>query len=49
MSHGLDPNQDRRFVGPDQGPNCLKMLSVDTKGDAHKERSIEQGQLVALL
>ena len=26
VSNGLDPDQDRRFVGPDQGPNCLQRL-----------------------
>ena len=23
-SNGLDPDQDRRSVGPDLGPNCLQ-------------------------
>ena len=23
MSNGLDPDQDRHFVGPDLGPNCF--------------------------
>ena len=27
MSNGLDLDQVRRFVGPDQGPNCLQRLS----------------------
>ena len=31
VSHGLDPDQDRYFVGPDLGPNCLKRLSADVK------------------
>ena len=26
MSKSLDPDQDRHFVGPDLGPNCLKRL-----------------------
>ena len=30
MSNGLDPDQAGHFVGPDLGPNCLKMLSVST-------------------
>ena len=29
MSNSLDPDQTRRFVGPDLGPNCLQMLSAD--------------------
>ena len=29
MSHILDPDQTRRFVGSDMGPNCLQKLSVD--------------------
>ena len=24
VSNGLDPDQDRRYVGPDLGPNCFK-------------------------
>ena len=31
VSNSLDPDQARRFVGPDLGPNCLQILSgVDT-------------------
>ena len=29
MSNCFDPDQARRFVGPDLGPNCLKRLSAD--------------------
>ena len=29
MSNSLDPDQARRFVGPDLGPNCLQRLSAD--------------------
>ena len=25
----MDPDQARRFVGPDLGPDCLQMLSAD--------------------
>ena len=32
MSNGLDPDEARRFVGPDQGPNCLQRLSADNTG-----------------
>ena len=31
MSNCLDPDQDRHFVGPDLGPNCLQRLSADHK------------------
>ena len=27
VSSRLDPDQARRFVGPDMGPNCLQRLS----------------------
>ena len=27
VSNSLDPDQDRRCVGPDLGPNCLQKLS----------------------
>ena len=29
VSIGLDPDQDRHFVTPDFGPNCLQILSAD--------------------
>ena len=29
MSNNLDPDQTRRFVGPDLDPNCLQRLSAD--------------------
>ena len=31
VSNSLDPDQARRFVGPDLGPNCLQKLSADDK------------------
>ena len=31
MSNGLDPDQDRRSVGPDLGPTVCKGLSVINK------------------
>ena len=38
MSNGLDPDQDRHFVGPDLGPICLQRLSEDDKSPlARKE------------
>ena len=38
MSNGLGPDQDRCFVGPDLGPNCLQRLSAVDKVAAIKER-----------
>ena len=32
MSNSLDPDQARRFVGPDLGSNCLSRLSADDTG-----------------
>ena len=32
MSNSLDPDQARRIVGPDLGPNCLPRLSADGTG-----------------
>ena len=29
VSNSLDPDQARRFVGPDLGPNCLQRLSAE--------------------
>ena len=31
VSYKLDPDQDRRSVGPDLGPDCLQTLSADQK------------------
>ena len=31
LSNRLDPDQDRRSVGPDLCPNCLQRLSADGK------------------
>ena len=35
MSNSLDPDQDRQYVGPDLGPNCLQRLSAD---DTRRQR-----------
>ena len=32
MSNSLDPDQARRIVGPDLGPNCLPRLLADDTG-----------------
>ena len=31
MSNGLDRDQDRHSVGPDQGPNCLQQQKEKVK------------------
>ena len=31
VSHGLDPDQDGHYVGPDLGLNCWQRLSADDK------------------
>ena len=31
VSNSLDPDQTRRFIGPDLGPSCLQRLSADYK------------------
>ena len=31
VSNSLDSDQDRLFVGPDLGPNCLQRLSLISK------------------
>ena len=36
VSSGSEPNQDRRFVGPDLGPNCMQRLSADDKSRCYQ-------------
>ena len=38
VSNGLDPDQDRYYVGPDLDPNCLQRLSAVDKSLASTER-----------
>ena len=38
MSNSLDPDQARRLVGPDLGPNCLPRLSADDTGRQRVKR-----------
>ena len=38
MSNSLDPDQDRHFVGPDLGPNCLQSYQKMTKFAASRQR-----------
>ena len=42
MSNSLDPDQDRHYVGPDLGPNCLQSLSATTKVTASREKVNEK-------
>ena len=38
VSNNIDPDQDRHYVGPDLGPNCLHRLPADDKSSlARKE------------
>ena len=41
VSNGLVPDQDRSFVGPDLGPNCLQSYQQTTVS-ASKERAKQQ-------
>ena len=47
MSNTLDPDQDRRSVGPDLGPNRLQRLSADDQVAACKE-SVEFNEQLGL-
>ena len=40
MSNSLDPDQARRFVGPDLGPNCLPRLTADVTGRRVKAKTL---------
>ena len=37
VSNGLDPDQDRGYVGPDRGTNCLKRLSAEDTSVRHEK------------
>ena len=39
MTNSLDPDQARRFVGPDLDPNCLPRLLADDTGRQRVNRS----------
>ena len=39
MPYSLDPGQERNSVGPDPGPSCLQMLSVDDKSHRPEGKS----------
>ena len=38
MSNSLDPDQARRYVGTDLGPNCFQWLSADDTVATSRER-----------
>ena len=42
MSNRLDPDQARRFVGPDLGPNCLPKLSADVTGRQRVKKLLDE-------
>ena len=45
MSNSLDPDQARRIVGPDLGPNCLPKLSADDTGRQRVKRNKDADKL----
>ena len=46
MSNSLDPDQARRFVGPDLGPNCLPRLSADDTGRQRVKQEVQHNLLL---
>ena len=42
MLYSLDPDQARRFIGPDLGPNCLPELAADDTGRQRVNVDIKQ-------
>ena len=42
VSNSLDPDQARRFVGPDLGPNCLQRSSADDKGRHYNRERVNR-------
>ena len=40
VSNNMNPDQDRHFVGPDQGPNCLQRLGCQQTTLVGKELKI---------
>ena len=45
MSNSLDPDQARRVVGPDLGPNCLPRLSAEDIGRQRVKRYCRFGNV----
>ena len=46
MSNSLDPDQARRFVGPDLGPNCLPRFSADDTGRQRVNNNFSEKRVV---
>ena len=46
VSNGLNPDQDRRYVGPDLGLNCLQSLSADDNSSRRCSRERVKGIFV---
>ena len=46
VSNSLDPDQARRFVGPDLGPNCLQKLPVvaETETNIFGQKQLHQAR-----
>ena len=49
MTNSLDPDQARRLVGPDLGPNCLPRLSADDTGRQRVKHDLETVMLTVEL
>ena len=45
----LDPDQDRRSVGPDLVPNCLQGLSVDNKSGHYRGMNLNSSMFTVYL
>ena len=48
VANGLDPDQDRRSVGPDLSPKCLQRLSADDKSPLARSK-MTYGKLSLLI
>ena len=53
VSNSLDPDQDRRSVGPDLGPNCVERSSADDKiaasrQEIERERNCSHAEVIRL-
>ena len=46
VSNSLIPDQDRRHVSPDLGPNCLQRLPADNKSRPLSMERVKQKQEV---
>ena len=42
MTNCLDPDQARRSVGPDLGPNCLQRLSADDESHRQQRKGLKK-------